>query len=128
MPLQEIHRIAVPWRACDAKVVTAGALGASALISCCAVAIYMHYQRQKHAWLNPVRPLLLAAERQCRSGRLQLRYAVAVGTEDQEVVQRSEGGYRMKKSLVRDACDNSWLFQWWLLYFDVLVCQIPTAS
>lgn len=55
-------------------VVLASALGISALISCCAVAFYMYYQRQK--------------------------YAVAVGTEDQEVVQRSEGGYRMKKKII----------------------------
>ena len=73
------------------------ALGVSALISCCAVAIYMHYQRQKHALLQ-----LQSMCRQCSDVQLlhaPLRYAVSVGTEDQEIVQRSEGGYRMKKML-----------------------------
>mmetsp|Transcript_16392 Transcript_16392/g.38835 ORF Transcript_16392/g.38835 Transcript_16392/m.38835 type:complete len:826 (-) Transcript_16392:301-2778(-) len=55
-------------------VIMGAALGASGVLSCCAVAIYMYYQRKK--------------------------YAVDVGTEDQEIVQRSEGGYRMKKKII----------------------------
>jgi len=48
--------------------------GVGGLLSCIGVGMYMYVQREK--------------------------YAVSVGTEDQEIVERSEGGYRTKRKVI----------------------------